>query len=379
MARAPKIVQLFHPTGGLYQAFRHLSENHPDASWFQSDNFFRFASKWPEAEPVLLAAVKGQFRDPGKRKPGGRGVETNKKETEQDIIAGSLLGVILREPVPARLNFWPVKNLYTALTSRAIVYGGPLLEQGTRLEREMVLKELLEAFQEHAKKGSVYTQLRNFFDLSDYKPVFREMGFGWHEHMNLISDTSGVEKCWNEMSSSRRRQVRKSLDAGVSLIYDPSLAQIDAFYDLLCGLYKKKVRKPLPLREFFHALCSGSFSAVSILLEYDKKIIGGIVCPLMPGRALYEWYVCGLDREYREKDIYPSVLLTWAAMEYAAKNSIPAFDFMGLGVPGEKYGVRDFKARFGGTWVEYGRFSKVNRRFKYFLAEIIYNIYSIKK
>ena len=32
---------------------------------------------------------------------------------------------------------------------------------------------------------------------------------------------------------------------------------------------------------------------------------------------------------------------------------------MGAGSPDENYGVRDFKARFGGELVEYGRFKKI--------------------
>jgi len=35
------------------------------------------------------------------------------------------------------------------------------------------------------------------------------------------------------------------------------------------------------------------------------------------------------------------------------------FDFMGAGKSGEGYGVRDFKERFGGKLIEYGRFRKI--------------------
>jgi len=47
---------------------------------------------------------------------------------------------------------------------------------------------------------------------------------------------------------------------------------------------------------------------------------------------------------------------------------------MGLGKPEEPYGVRDFKARFGGRWVNYGRFSRVNKRVGYAISELIYNL-----
>ena len=48
--------------------------------------------------------------------------------------------------------------------------------------------------------------------------------------------------------------------------------------------------------------------------------------------------------------------LRWISIDYACKNGIEKFDFMGAGSPDEDYGVRDFKAKFGGSLVEPGRF-----------------------
>ena len=100
-------------------------------------------------------------------------------------------------------------------------------------------------------------------------------------------------------------------------------------------------------------------------------IIGGILSPITPGKTIYEWYVCGLDQLY--KDLYPSVLATWAALEYAATHGIPKFDFMGVGLPDRDYGVRDFKARFGGELVNFGRFARINNKAIYTIAELGYN------
>ena len=112
-----------------------------------------------------------------------------------------------------------------------------------------------------------------------------------------------------------------------------------------------------------------------LLVTYQEKVVGGMVCPLLPGKELYEWYVCGLDREYRDRGIHPSVLVTWAAMDFAASAGIPRFNFMGMGRPDTPYGVRIFKARFGGRWVNHGRYVKVNRPVLYTLAEMGYNLW----
>jgi lipid II:glycine glycyltransferase (peptidoglycan interpeptide bridge formation enzyme) len=42
---------------------------------------------------------------------------------------------------------------------------------------------------------------------------------------------------------------------------------------------------------------------------------------------------------------------------------------MGAGEPGVPYGVRDFKAEFGGTMVEYGRFLHVAKPLLYRIGE----------
>ena len=83
---------------------------------------------------------------------------------------------------------------------------------------------------------------------------------------------------------------------------------------------------------------------------------------------MYEWFVCGLDGKF--KNIFPSTLATWAAIEYAAANGFKYFDMMGAGKPDEGYGVRDFKSKFGGTLVENGRFIAVNNLPLYRIGEL---------
>jgi len=89
----------------------------------------------------------------------------------------------------------------------------------------------------------------------------------------------------------------------------------------------------------------------------------------LPDSTLYEWFVCG--DESVMKDIYPSVVATWAGIEYAAKNNIPRFDFMGAGKPDKNYGVREFKSKFGGELVEDGRFLYICNTLLFSIGRII--------
>lgn len=63
-------------------------------------------------------------------------------------------------------------------------------------------------------------------------------------------------------------------------------------------------------------------------------------------------------------------MATYAAIEYANEHNIPLFDFMGAGKPREAYGVREFKARFGGELVEHGRFLCIRKALLYWIGKM---------
>jgi hypothetical protein len=210
--------------------------------------------------------------------------------------------------------------------------------------------------------------------------VFRAAGFQYRERLNLIVDTASRETVLQNISESRWRQVRKSLRLGACSIEPESLDQVREFYDILHDLYKFKVKKPLPAWDFFkefYLLSREGKVGIIRLVKFEDKIIGGILAPVTPGKTIYEWYVCGLDHEY--KDVHPSVLATWAAIDHAVRNNIPNFDFMGVGIPEREYGVREFKSRFGGEMVNYGRFARVNNKLLYVTAEAGYNLLAMLK
>ena len=71
--------------------------------------------------------------------------------------------------------------------------------------------------------------------------------------------------------------------------------------------------------------------------------------------TVYEWFACGKDGVI--KNVFPSTVATYYGIRYSAESGHKAFDMMGAGAPGDGgYGVREFKAKFGGELVEYGRY-----------------------
>lgn len=284
---------------------------------------------------------------------------------EQNQMAGVLLGVLIREKSR-------IKGLFS---SRVVVYGGPLVDENDP-EKELIFALLIENLISQVTHRAIFIQFRASYDLSRYSGIFEKYNFKWVPRMNLLIDTGTEHDFVGGISASKRRQIRKSLANGARIIEPVNLNQVRAFYDILYDLYRHRVRKPLPEWSFFKAffeLIQESGHGKFFLIEFENQIIGGIMSPYSSGKSVFEWYVCGLDAEFRERGIYPSVLATWAVIEFAGKSGCRTFDFMGVGKPDEPYGVRDFKMKFGGRQVNFGRYIRINNRFKYAIAELGYN------
>ncbi len=163
---------------------------------------------------------------------------------------------------------------------------------------------------------------------------------------------------------------------GVNIKEAQSIQQVKELYDLLFDLYRTKIKKPLPSFDFFRLFYEMKEIGKIFLVFKENKVIGGSICPVYKDK-IYEWYICGEDRKY--KDIYPSVLATWAPISYAANNGLKCFDFMGAGSPEDNYGVREFKAQFGGNEVKYGRYLKINNMLLYTIGKIGLKLINILK
>lgn len=290
---------------------------------------------------------------------------------DDESLVGLLLSVLIRESSGMKGFF----------SSRVIIYGGPLLSR-TLSQQEQVVSLLVDALIQEVQEKSIFIQLRASCDFKKFAGILKSSGFKWTPRLNLLISTSDHHEVFSGMSASRRRQIRKSIKNGAEIRHCTSASELFDFYAILKQLYREKVRKPLPDFTFFksfYQIARETQNGKILLVHYEGKVVGGIIFPFAKQDAVYEWYVCGLDQELKPKGIYPSVLATWAAIEFAIENDIKKFDFMGVGKPNEYYGVRDFKMRFGGDIVNYGRYIRINNRFVYTIAELGYNVMSLLK
>ena len=320
-------------------AWQKLVDESPYATWFQTQEAYQF-----------YAANKQEMT------PFACGVERD----------GELRAVCVGYVTKERSR---VKQFYTR---RAIIIGGPLIADSAN---EDDIARMLYAIQQPYRlidqspyrptwrTEPIYVETRNFHDYSKWKNVFVACGFSYQPHLNIQVDCNET----HTMSEQRRRQVKKAISNGATICEAQSEQEIRDWHQILQQLYLEKVRTPLFSEDFFLEFYRKGWGKY-LLVKHESKVIGGMMCPVLEGRAIYEWYVCGMDEDYREQ--YPSVMATYAAIEYAKQHGLPLFDFMGAGKPNANYGVRDFKKEFGGEVVEYGRFLCVRKPILYVIGKM---------
>lgn len=246
------------------------------------------------------------------------------------------------------------------MTRRAIIVGGPALVDSCSEEE---VAALMSAFCKQLKSQAIYIETRNFNDYSRWKEAFAKAGLSYEPHLNFhVHTDQGREAIEENIGKHRKKYIRLSFRDGASIEENPTIEQVRIYYEILLDLYKTKVKMPLQPWEFFEKLYHCP-SCKYLLVLYDGQVVGGSICMLLLGHGVYEWYACGKDGVF--KNIHPSSVTKYAGMKYACDNGYAVFDMMGAGKPDEEYGVRDFKAEFGGELVEHGRFLCVTKPLLY--------------
>lgn len=247
---------------------------------------------------------------------------------------------------------------------RGIIYGGPLHSGGQKS-----LACLLNWVNEYYEKKLIYIETRNLFDYRPYLTVYDACGWNYQPWLNVRNQLKNatLDTIMARFNYNRRREIRQSLAEGATWSEVQSMEEMDSVYEILSRLYKKRLKLPLPSKDFFVRLWQNAIMK-AFAVWHNGKIIGGAFCPVMTGKAIYTMYYCG-ERNYHPR-IFPTHLAILAALEYGLKAGCRYLDFMGAGRPDREYGVRKYKLEFGGDLVEEGRFIRIMDPFLYRLGKV---------
>ena len=207
----------------------------------------------------------------------------------------------------------------------------------------------------YCRKRALYIEYRHFSEKNIYAFTFKLQLPWW----NIYREFGSGEDVADKMKRDKKRQLKQSFDAGVEVVLHPTDEQIVEWYALLRRLYRR-IHRPLPSLQLFLRLNQSPIGKI-ILITYQGRVISGSAMfhssHLTPHSSFfYDWYRASIAEDI--EGVYPSVVSTWSALQYASDNGGGLFDFMGAGPQNKPYGVRDFKLKFGGTLTNEYRYRK---------------------
>lgn len=294
-------------------------EHNPQSSIFHTPEMFRVFAKTDNHQPDLWATVDDR---------------------------GQIFALFL----PVRITV--LGGLLRHVTTRAVVYGSALC--APQPEGTAALATLLRTYNRSVQGSVLFTELRNVTEIDDLQPVLTACGYRYEEHLNFLIDlTHPPAEIWNNIRSNARRNIRKAQREGVRIEEVENLNTLPVAYEVLQAVYRR-IQVPLPDFSLFKSVFAVLYpqGMVRILLAKVNGVTVGALTLLLHKGVMTYWYT-GVLKEYaayRAGD-----LLVWHALELGMESGCHLFDFGGGGRPDEKYGVRDFKAKFGGELVNYGR------------------------
>ncbi len=307
------IKKLSSPTEFQFSEISKFVDSHPNTNFFQSINYFKAALKSPKLKPYIFVISK------------------------DNVIVGSMLVVN-----QTQINL----PLFNKLSARNIISGGPLIENND--------SKILSAFLDFYKKNkpfAIYTQIRNFGDISGEKSIFEKNKFIFEDHLNIVVDLKkSEEELWKDVHTKRRNEIRRATKEGTIFENSTSEIELNNAYLILQEVYDR-AKLPLPKMTHFKALFDNN-SLKLFIAKNENKTIGCMLC-LAHKEVLFDYYAGAFSNAYNK---YPNDLIPWEVFLWAKNNNFTQFDFGGAGKPNIKYGVREYKKKFGGELVNFGRF-----------------------
>ena len=319
------------------QQWDEFVHNHLHGNIFQTTDMAEVYRQTKNYDPISLAAVDS---DSGK-------------------MLAVVQAVVIRE----------MGGLFGSFSARSVIQGGPLFVEG-KDGLEAVAK-LMEHYDDVVRKKVVYTQIRNMWDTQGIGDTLGLLGYTHEEHLNFMIDLDrSSEEIWRNIHKSRRKGINRAEKTGISIRKMEYPAELGECYNLIEETYKNvnmpladvtlfkavyDILSPIDVADFYIATQDGKSVGTRMTLKYNGEV--------------HDWYAGSL------KDAaYVDEALVWHILKENAGTQ-EVFDFGGAGHPQKPYGVREFKRRFGGEEVNFGRYRTVHSKSKKRIAEAGFNVY----
>lgn len=262
-------------------------------------------------------------------------------------------------------------GLFKRFTGRSVLYGGILMDHCIASDQ---IPYLMREYDQIQLSRVLYTEIRNANSTADFRKALEFSGYEYRDYLNYqIVLNQPINAIFKSFSTSCKRNIRKAEKSGIEIreLKDPK--EIPVFYELLHKTYKRAQVSIADISLFQNAFeVLYQRNMIRYFIAYLDQVPIACRSVFVFKDKLYDWYA-GSDANYFRH--CPNEWMVWHILQLGAQWGLKIFDFGGAGYPDEKYGVRDFKSRFGGNLVNHGRYMKIYSPFRFQFSKLGYYAY----
>ena len=323
------------------QQWRSFVLSHPYGEVFHLPEMVEVYEKTPLYEPFVCAAIdtNGEFQ-------------------------GVLVACIQREFRGVLGNF----------TSRSVLMGSPLVINNDAT----IGVQLVNCYEQHVSNRVIYSQVRNLYEMKWLHTVFDQLNYKYEEHLDILVDLQkDSEELWSDMQSNGRGRIRKAEKFGLVVKPIDNDFEKDKAYEILQEVYRR-AGLPLASKILFDSAINYLIPSGNLIYfgVYSENTLVGVRMVLVCGKRAYDWYGGSFSAYYK---LNPNDIIPWKVFCFLKEQGVDQYDWGGAGHPHKPYGVRDYKKKFGGTLVNYGRYEKVHKPLLMQIGKIGFWVFKLVK
>lgn len=312
-------------------------DEHPKGSIFHTPAMYQVFKGTKHHEPLALAA----------------------HDKRGQILA--LLTAVRIQTLPSPLGF---------LSSRSVLLAEPLCRPDP--EGVEALRTLIARHDAMVRGKVLFTEVRPLQAPGMEKLALTQSGYEYKDYLNFLLDLRhSPDQLWSSMTYDCRRRIRAGARKGMRVEDATTPEGVDILYHFIQLAYDR-ARVPLAHRSLFmqayNILHPRNMIRISVAYHEDMPVAATV--KLLYKKTAFAWY----SGSERIPALNPMESLTWHEVQCAQRLGFELYDFGGAGWPDKPYGVREFKAKFGGQLVHYGRYRRVYSPVKFALAERTYEV-----
>lgn len=261
-------------------------------------------------------------------------------------------------------------TMFGAVSSRSVWYAEPLCTESA--EGQEALSELITQHDRNLRRRALFAEVRPLHASGAERAALERCGYEYFDYLNYLIDLSEpLDELWKRLHGSAKSYVRKCEKNRYEMRLVNGPECVDVLYKFLKMTYGR-AGVPLANRSLFEAAYRilKPRNMIEFVVVYDGDNPVAADTMLVFKNRVFAWY----GGSMRIKGMSPAAFMQWREIEWSRANGYAIYDFGGAGWPDVPYGVRDFKASFGGELVSYGRYRKIYSRWRLALAERTYEI-----